>query len=202
VFPLHAVVFPGQRLELRVFEERYLALLDDVLPNGTFTIAAIRRGAEVGGPAEPYRVGVCVVIERADAGNDGSWRLSVRATDRVALIAPLEGRAYARWETAAYPDEGGAGTDDVEEAVGALGRYLAATGEEGPRPAVPHQPVDASWALAAAAPGLLPARQALLELPGAGERLRRVRDVFDEETRLVRALGAGLGGADPAVSPN
>ncbi|MGZ4131985.1 MAG: LON peptidase substrate-binding domain-containing protein [Actinomycetota bacterium] len=202
VFPLHTVVFPGARLELRVFEERYLALLDDVLPQGPFVVAAIRRGAEVGGPAEPFRVGVLVRIERAETDDDGSWLLAVRASERVALIAPLEGRPYPRWESAPYPDEGGAGTDDVEGAVEALGRYLAATGEDAARPAVPHQPVAASWALAAAAPGLLPARQALLEVAGAGERLRLVRDVFDEETRLVRALGAGLGGADPVVSPN
>jgi Lon protease-like protein len=201
VFPLHTVLFPGQRLELRVFEPRYLCLLDDVLPHGPFAIAAIRRGAEVGGPADPYRVGVVVEIERAD--HDGEvWSLAVRAAERVALLAPREGPPYPSWDTAVYPDEGGAGTDDVEAALEALGRYLAATGEGAHRPVVPHRPVEASWALAAATPGLLPARQALLEVPGAGERLRRVRDRFDEETRLVRALGAGLGGADPLVSPN
>ena len=202
MFPLHAVLFPGQRLELRVFEPRYLALLDDVLPHGPLAVAAIRHGAEVGGPADPYRVGVAVEIERADPEDEGAWSLAVRATERVALLTPGEGHPYPSWDTAVYPDEGGAGTDDVETALEALGRYLAATGERGSRPVVPHGPVEASWALAAATPGLLPARQALLEVPGAGDRLRHVRDRFDEETRLVRALGAGLGGADPLVSPN
>jgi hypothetical protein len=126
----------------------------------------------------------------------------VRASERLALLGPREGRPYPRWDAAVYPDEGGAGTDDVEAALGALGRYLAATGEAGSPPALPRGPVEASWALASAAPGLLPARQALLEVPGAGERLHRVCDLFDEETRLVLALGAGLGGADPLVSPN
>ncbi|MGE5227489.1 MAG: LON peptidase substrate-binding domain-containing protein [Planctomycetaceae bacterium] len=202
MFPLHTVLFPGQRLDLRVFEERYRSLLDDVLPHGPFAIAAIRHGAEVGGPADPYRVGVAVEIEVAEVEDDDAWRLAVRATERIALLVPREGRPYPRWDTAVYPDEGGAGTDDVEAALVALGRYLAATGERGAHPVVPHRPVEASWARAAAAPGLLPARQALLEVPGAGERLHRVRDLFDEETRLVRALGAGLGGADPVVSPN
>jgi uncharacterized protein len=202
VFPLHAVLFPGMRTTLRVFESRYLALLDDILPTGPFVIAAIAHGAEVGGPATPYRVGVVVGIDHHQANDDGSWQLGVLARDRVALIEPAStDRPYQRWRVSPYPDEGGAGTDDVESAAEALKAYLAATGDDA-RPIVPREPVTASWALAAAVPGLPAVRQALLEVPGAGERLARIQDAFRSETRLVRALGAGVGGADPVVNPN
>ena len=69
-------------------------------------------------------------------------------------------------------------------------------------PPCPHDPVAASWSLAAATPGMLPDRQALLESPGAGERLRAVRDTFRLETSLLRSLGASVGGTRFNVNPN
>jgi hypothetical protein len=62
--------------------------------------------------------------------------------------------------------------------------------------------VAASYVLAAATPGLVPQHQRLLEVAGAGERLTAVRAVFRRETALVRALGAGVGGAALDVNPN
>jgi Lon protease-like protein len=134
---------------------------------------------------------------------DGSVALVVRGLERFALIAPLDASTlYPRWEVQPYPDEGGAGTDDVEAAVGALRRYLAASGEPGIRPVVPHDPVAASWAIAAAVPGVPAARQRLLEAPGAGERLRSARDILTLETRLLRTLGAGIAAAEEPASLN
>jgi hypothetical protein len=109
---------------------------------------------------------------------------------------------YPVWHVEAFPDEGGAGTDDVQGAGEALLAYLEAAGGTRRRPAVPHDPVVASYVLAAAVPGSIPERQALLELPAAGERLHAVRSVFRRETALVRALGAGAGGAGLEVNPN
>ena len=203
VFALHTVLFPGQPLTLRVFEDRYLRLMDEVLPDGSFVIAAIQRGREVGGPAETYRVGVTVGTTNHGTIVDGSLWLEVRATDRVALIEPVSpGGPFPRWRVAPYPDEGGAGTDDVEAAAGALHRYLSATGEEDARPIIPRDPVTASWAIAAAVPGLVPDRQSLLEAPGAGVRLARARDRLAIEARIVTTLRSGVAGADPAVNPN
>ena len=202
VFALHAVCFPGQPVGLRVFEERYLQMMEDVLPEAPFAVAAIRHGQEVGGPAEPCRVGVIVAVQDYDFDADeGTYALRAVARDRVALVHALADDPYPRWRVEPYPDEGGAGTDDVEAAADALAGYLAATGEPA-TPILPRDPVTASFVLAAAAPGLVPERQGLLEVPGAGERLRRLRALFRREAALVRALGAGVGGADLDVSPN
>ena len=202
MFALHTVLLPGMPLTLRVFEPRYLALLDEVAPDGPFVVAAIRHGREVGGPAEVFRVGVTVRIRSGEPDDDGSQRLQVEAIDRVMLVERTSADPYPRWRVEPYPDEGGAGTDDLETAVRALRRYLWAIGEGEARPVFPRSPVAASWAIAAAVPGLPPVRQGLLELPGAGERLRRSGRCLELEARLVRMLGANVGGADPAVSPN
>lgn len=203
VFALHAVVFPGQALALRVFEERYLRMMEDVLPEGRFVVVAIRSGQEVGGPYEAHRVGVTVSVEDYDFdGDDAAYRLRTIGRERVALVRPTGADPYPRWDVEPYPDEGGAGTDAVESTRRAFSAYLRATGEDGDRPAIPNEPVAASFAMAAAAPGLPADRQALLETPGAGARLSALERLFRREAAMVRVLGAGVGGAEVVVNPN
>jgi Lon protease-like protein len=203
VFALHAVTFPGERLHLRVFEARYLAMMRDVLPDGPFVVVAIRRGQEVGGAYEAHRVGVRVaIVEHAvDAEGEG-YHLDLVAGERVALVASLAQAPYPRWHVEPFPDEGGAGTDALTRARAAFDRFLDAAGEGDMTPVVPREPVAASYALAAAAPGLPGARQALLEVAGAGERLALLTELFRREAALIRALGAGVAGAGLDVSPN
>ncbi|HSF48634.1 MAG TPA: LON peptidase substrate-binding domain-containing protein [Burkholderiales bacterium] len=58
VFPLHAVLFPGSLLPLKIFEQRYVDMLKACLRDSQpFGVFLIRKGAEVGAPAVPYRVG-------------------------------------------------------------------------------------------------------------------------------------------------
>ncbi|MEO8477059.1 MAG: LON peptidase substrate-binding domain-containing protein [Actinomycetota bacterium] len=204
VFARHAVLFPGERMAMRVFEERYLEMMEEVLPEGTFVVVAIREGREVGGEYEPYRVGVTVAVEDYSFDvEDSTYRLRLVGRKRVAMIERSQAVPFPRWEVAPYPDERGAGTDDVEAAARALARYLDAVGDGAlERASLPRDPVAASYVIAAAVPGLLPARQALLEAPGAGERLERSRATLVRETGLVRALGANVGGPTLDVNPN
>jgi len=201
IFALHSVLFPGQVMGLQVFEPRYLALVADA---ARFVVVAIEQGQEVGGTYDPYRVGVTVSIDAVDDDlGEGIRHMQISGCDRVALVEPLRSDPYPVWQIEPYPDEGGAGTDDVLAATEALAAYLHATGEaSGDVLSVPHEPVGASYMLAAATPGLVPQRQRLLEAAGAGERLAAVRAVFRRETALVRALGAGVGGAALDVNPN
>ena len=202
VFALHTVLFPGQRMDLRVFEPRYLAMMDDVLPHEPFVIVAIREGREVGGDYLANRVGVTVRTEDHERLDDGTFVIRVAASERVALLEQVETSPYPAWAVEMFPDEGGAGTDDLESALAAAVAYLAAAGETVTTPAVPHDPVRASWTLAAATPGMVRERQALLEAPGAGARLRSIRETFRRETTMLRSLGASVGGTTFDVNPN
>ena len=182
VFALHTVLFPGQSMSLRVFEPRCLAMMEDVLPSGSFAVVAIRSGQEVGGTYD---------ANRASQGATGSRS-----------IEPVRHEPYPTWMVEPFPDEGGAGTDDVESAVSALTRYLDVTREaSNDVPSMPSDPVAASYLLAAATPGLVPQRQALLEIAGAGDRLAEVRAIFRREAALVRALDAGVDGPGLDVNP-
>lgn len=63
LFPLRTVLFPEMLLPLHIFEPRYQVLLRRSLERkAPFGVALIRSGAEVGGPAEPYRVGTTARI--------------------------------------------------------------------------------------------------------------------------------------------
>lgn len=207
MFALHSVLYPGQPLALRVFEERYLRMMEDVVPHGRFVVAAIRTGREVGGPSEPYRVGVAVSVLGWTYTPGGIGALEVVGHERVALIEPVRQDPYPVWRTEPRPDEGTAGSGELDAALRALRRFAAAArggagGALASGPAVPGDPVAASYALAAAVPALVPQAQALLEASGASERLRLVREAFILEARLIAALQAGVGGANPSVNPN
>ena len=189
-------------MELRVFERRYLDMMEAVLPHDPFVIVAIREGMEVGGDYQANRVGVTVQTEHHEQLDDGTFLIRVAATERVALVEQVATSPYPTWNVSAFPDEGGAGTDDLEAALTAAVGYLAAAGESVTTPAVPHDPVRASWALAAATPGLVQDHQRLLAMPGAGARLRSIKETFRRETAMLRSLGASVGGTHFDVNPN
>jgi len=64
LFPLNFVVFPHQKIWLRIFEPRYLKLIEMCYEKArSFGICLIREGEEVGAPAVPFKIGTSVVIK-------------------------------------------------------------------------------------------------------------------------------------------
>lgn len=187
LFTLHSVVYPGADLELRVFEDRYLRMMQDVLPDAPFAIAAIRSGSEVGGPSTPYEIGVRVVPVDHEVGDDGVIELHVHAEGRIRLLEPLPSGAYVRWLTQPFPEEGDASTEAMATAIGAARRFLREAGVTGELTLDP-DPVATSYLLATLTPGLVPDRQLLLEIPGPAERLETLTRRFRQEAGLLRAL--------------
>ncbi|HTA65793.1 MAG TPA: LON peptidase substrate-binding domain-containing protein [Xanthomonadaceae bacterium] len=58
LFPLHTVLFPGARLQLRIFEPRYLDLVRQCARDGSgFGVCLILEGQEAGEPAAPVATG-------------------------------------------------------------------------------------------------------------------------------------------------
>lgn len=187
LFALHSVVYPGGRIALHVFEERYLRMMDDVLPEAPFAIAAIRLGQEVGGTYEPYPVGVQVQAEDFELREDGTLDIEVVASARIRLLEQVAAHPYARWRTEPFPEGGRAEPSAAAAALAAAARFLEVAGVEGELE-VDRDPVAMSYALAVLTPGLVPERQVLLELSGPGERLTLLARIFRRETALLQAL--------------
>src|SRR5690349_4013908 len=90
VFPLKTICFPGHKLPLRIFEDRYVQMLDDLADHPLFVISLISHGEEVGGEATPFRVGTLVEFESIDRQGDfhfirprGKRRVYLESFDRA-----------------------------------------------------------------------------------------------------------------------
>lgn len=88
LFPLAAVLFPGGRMSLRVFEQRYLDLVARCgRSGGTFGICLIVDGDEVGGPAVPAAVGTeARIVDFAQTG-DGLLAITVEGGRRFRVTS-------------------------------------------------------------------------------------------------------------------
>lgn len=94
LFPLHTVLSPGLALPLHVFEDRYRLLTKRSLDDGTpFGIVLIRRGREVGGPAEVRDVGTVAHIRKASRHADGRYDIVVVGGERFRIERVDDGRA-------------------------------------------------------------------------------------------------------------
>ncbi len=64
MFPLGSVLFPSMPLTLRIFEERYLKLLGDLMSSDTpeFGVVLVSRGSEVGGGENRMTVGTIASV--------------------------------------------------------------------------------------------------------------------------------------------
>jgi hypothetical protein len=86
MFPLGSVLMPAMPLPLRVFEPRYLQMLDAVLERETldFGVVLIERGHEVGGGDSRFGIGTMARVEQVESG-DGLAALIARGSDRFTV---------------------------------------------------------------------------------------------------------------------
>lgn len=160
MFPLGSVLFPAMPLPLRVFEERYLSMLAQVLQDEPpeFGVVLIERGQEVGGGDVRFDIGTVARISELDVAENG-----------VALVG-LGGQRFSieSWgEDDPFPqaeirlldeltwDERHRDLLDETERVVRAGMAVASEYVElawSPSIEIAESPVDAAWQLAAIAP--------------------------------------------------
>lgn len=201
LFPLSTVLFPGMRLPLHIFEERYRLLVDHLKEQPEprrFGVIAIRKGREVGadGLTALYDVGCVAAVRQITPHADGRYDLITVGTERFRLRRVDDGLAYFRGETEPLPDEPGTEAGDaLEVAVGRVQAgfrgYLNALADRGGGViSVADLPDEAellSYVVGAAMIIDLPERQSLLAAPTALDRLRLERSLLVRETAMLRA---------------
>ena len=101
------MLFPGGRLPLRIFEQRYMDMAKACLRDGApFGVCLIREGAEVGAPATPSEVGTLARIGTWDMPQLGLLEVVARGEQRFRIRARRvqpDGLALASIEV--LPDE-------------------------------------------------------------------------------------------------
>ncbi|MFG3306131.1 LON peptidase substrate-binding domain-containing protein [Streptomyces wuyuanensis] len=146
LFPLNAVLFPGLVLPLNVFEERYRAMMRELLKTDEseprrFAVVAIRDGREVApsapgmpdqtaqpekGPAAGFGADPIQAFHRvgciADAATireraDGSFEVLATGTTRVKLLSVDASGPFLTAELEEIPEESGEGAGTLAEGV-------------------------------------------------------------------------------------
>jgi Lon protease-like protein len=105
VFPLKTLCFPGHKIPLKIFEDRYAKMLKDIERDSRFVISLISSGDETGREATPYRVGCLVEIESIQRQGDFQF-IKPRGLHRVYLDAfHRDSHPYLAAECSEYRDE-------------------------------------------------------------------------------------------------
>lgn len=173
LFPLNAVLFPGGRLRLKVFETRYVDMTSACLRSGRpFGICLIRRGEEVGAPAEPAAVGTLAHIVEADMRATGIFELAVEGGQRFVVEGTrVQADRLLLGRVSLIPDEA---PEPLTDAYAPCLRLLKIVAEEYPDARLAPLRTELPWVgfrLAEILPLRLPVRQALLEMNDSRLRL-------------------------------
>jgi hypothetical protein len=192
LFPLRVVLYPHMPLPLHVFEPRYQTLLRDCQRDGgRFGVVAIRSRPEVGGPAEPDRVGTVAITTKRVPLHDGRSHLLVTGGRRFQVRRLLSGTPYPRADVDFLEDQGPDPASFIlaSEAGAALSRYAARlariTGRTPSSNPNPTDPILLSWVIASTLMVELTYKQALLEQASVSARLRREIELLNREVTFL-----------------
>jgi hypothetical protein len=200
LFPLSTVLFPGMRLPLHIFEERYRLLVADLKAQPEprrFGVVAIRQGREVGadGVTALHEVGCVATVRQIAPHADGRFDLAAVGSERFRLLRVDDELPYFRGEVEPLEDQvtqtGEAEAFAVNRVQAGFRAYLNALADRGGGVIsvadLPDEPVLLSYVVAAAMIIDLPERQSLLAAPTALDRLRLERSLLVRETAMLRA---------------
>jgi Lon protease-like protein len=190
VFPLNgALLLPGGRLPLNVFEPRYLALVEDALGAGRMfgMVQPDKRLARGDTGPGLYRTGCLGRISSFSETDDGRFLITLSGMIRFTIIEeiePVRGYRRVRAALAGYAadlQEPGAASLPFprDELLSALRRYFANAG------------VDANWEAIGAMPDAALIVSLCMACPFAPEEKQALLEAKDEADR-ARALLALL----------
>lgn len=199
MFPLGSVLFPGVVVPLHVFEDRYLALVSDLLAkpdpaDRLFGSVGIREGYEVGdhGAQSLFRIGCRLQLTEATRRDDGGYDIQAVGRDRIRLNRLETAGSFPSGEVDLLPESPASVDSELAEVARAtFAAYRVAVGQwrDDPYPgALPQDPVYLSWVLAAATPLPLSDRQQLLETDDTDERLALVTGMLRSELRAMNVI--------------
>jgi uncharacterized protein len=160
MFPLNSVLFPYMPLRLRIFEERYLIMLAELLKseNARFGVVLIERGLEVGGGEQRFGVGTIAEITQLGA-QEGFVGLVAQGAQRFEVSQWLPDAPHPRAEISELADlEWDVGLSELRDETEQLVRRTLAVASEFAENVWPADielsadPAASAWQLAAISP--------------------------------------------------
>ena len=191
LFPLSTVLFPGGRLPLKIFEQRYMDMAKACLKNDSpFGVCLIASGRETGAPALPRVVGTLARIVNWDMPQLGVLQVECHGEQCFRILArrvEASGLQCAEIELT-----GGGDPLPLPQQHRFLADLLARVIDhlEDAISLQPHRFDDADWVayrLGELLPMSLAIKQELLELNDSGKRLEILRRYLEEKGLLSPA---------------
>lgn len=196
MFPLGSVLMPAMPLSLRIFEERYLKLLGDLLAEETpeFGVVLIEKGPEVGGGEKRMNIGTIASVTEIGTTDEfyglqsvGSKRFRVNAwlPDAPYPIADIDFLPDLIWDDSLLPSR-----VHLETKVRRLLAFASEFGDLqfGSDVEFSDDPMDACWQLA----GVLPVgpldQLDLLQSQSAEELISRTNELVNEGNRSLEQM--------------
>jgi len=208
MFPLSTVLLPGMPLSLRIFEERYLKLLGDLIAeeNPEFGVVLIEKGPEVGGGEKRLPIGTIASV--IDIGtleqfygieSVGSQRFRVNAwlPDDPYPMADINFLPDLIWDDSLMPAR-----VHLETKVRKLLAFASEFGDlqYGSDTELSDDPMDACWQLA----GVLPVGQLdqidLLNSQSADELISRTYEIATSLDKTLQEMMSQQGAEDDPLT--
>ncbi len=188
IFPLGTVLYPGMRLPLRIFEQRYMDMAKACLKHDSaFGVCLIREGAEVGAPAVPEPVGCLARMDDWDMATLGVLQVTAKGLERFRLVATrTTPSGLILGDIERFSVEGEVDAPDLAPCAAFVRKVVAALGPA--RFAQPLRYDDASWVgfrVAEILPLRMEAKQKLLELTDPAARLEILHRFLRERNLLA-----------------
>ena len=205
MFPLGTVLLPAMPLSLRIFEERYLKLLGDLVTsdNPEFGVVLIERGQEVGGTDKRMNIGTIASVTNIGTLDEfyglesvGAQRFRVNAwlPDDPYPLADVDLLPDLIWDETLAPAR-----VHLETRVRSLLAFASEFGDlqYGADTEFSEDPIDACWQLAGVLPiGQLDHRD-LLQSVSAEELISRTLEIVNTADETLRHMMQQQSGEDP-----
>jgi Lon protease-like protein len=208
MFPLGTVLLPGMPLSLRIFEERYLKLLGDLIgeENPEFGVVLIERGPEVGGGEKRLPIGTVASV--IDIGTlDEFYGLESIGTQRFRVNAWLPDNPYPMADVDFIPDliwdeSLTPARVHLETRVRKLLAFASEFGDlqYGADTELSNDPMDACWQLAGVLPLGALDQLDLLNSESADELISRTLKIVTTLDETLQEMMSQQGAEDDPIS--
>ena len=207
MFPLGTVLLPHMPLSLRIFEERYLKLLGDLIGEEMpeFGVVLISKGPEVGGGEQRFEYGTIAAV--TDIGTtDEFYGLQSVGAQRFRVVGWLPDDPYPLADIEFLPEltwqeSLGELREHVEDKVRKLLAFASEFGDlqYDSDTQLSDEPIEACWQLA----GILPIGQLdqidLLKSNSPEDLLNQILEITVRLEQTLKAMMAEIAEEDPEL---